>query len=553
GPFPEATWHWVDPEHLPAGARTIEALAGLDIDAHVAPFDPSALLSMAALTTDLPANALPLPFATTAAATTRLTGFGASAELLAKRVASATSAQVLAASAQVLQGNGVYAAGRAAAGLSARGLAPLSALSLAKRRSSPPLITPLSTGLSMKPVGLGAPSKPVSRPDVSSVALVAPRLRAVLGSPLQPVVDATVAPRTSVSTIAAAKGAPRASPPEAQTLVGARLITMAEPNAPRATAASLRPRALRNADFGATIGANHQIVLAEATKQLVGAGVTLGAGAMHLWDMPDDAGSFALAGSAAARIISMDRGGTVLGDVEITTPYRAPIRVAPGTAIVAISCIGPAPASAPSGAVAGGVAAAGAVTMRYAPPDASVAVGWQSSSTLAQVGASSFVARGATLRITRPSAVRRNSQRSSFGAVLASDVLRGQLGVETRLPASTQVVIIALDATDESSSKTGDLRIAIDGARVGNPATVTVDARRILIYDVTPTDTKVDHILVAVASISAWSIEGVVGVFGTSVDWAAKLATGIPHGFVSDVPLAPGGSLTVTYVPGAPA
>ncbi len=32
GLFPEATWHWTDPQHLPAAARTISAVAGLKVE-----------------------------------------------------------------------------------------------------------------------------------------------------------------------------------------------------------------------------------------------------------------------------------------------------------------------------------------------------------------------------------------------------------------------------------------------------------------------------------------------------------------------------------------
>lgn len=550
GLFPEATWHWVDPQHLPAGARTIQAISGLTLDAHVAFSGQSAPLSMAALTTDRPADALPLPLATTAAVAPALTAYGTNAETLAGKVAGATSAQTITASARILAGDGVFAAGRAAAGLPVTGLTPLAALSLARARSAPPLITPLTTGLTMQPPGLPAPAAVATVPPPASVPLTAPRLRAVLGSPPQPVAEAPPALHTSVTTTVAAAGTaiPRTQPPAAPVIAGARLIVVAAPDAPRPTTAAVRPRAVRNAELGAAIGPGHQQALDEAATALTGTGVTIGAGTLHLWDVPDDQGRFTLQGDAAARVISMDRGGTVLGDVEVLAPAPAPVPVAQGAARVAIACLGP----RPDGAVPR-PSAAGAVTMLYAPAGARAAVGWQSTSTLAQVGPASFAARGATLQVPRPSAAVRNAQRASAGVVSAADAVGGQLGVETRLPAGIEVVIIALDTNDPTAAQGDDLRIGVAGAQLGAPARVVTGARRILIYDVTGQDVKAGYLTVTVASSTAWNVAAVIGVRGQSTGWAAALVDGLPDGLVPHGPFAPGGALTVTYLPGAAA
>jgi hypothetical protein len=55
---------------------------------------------------------------------------------------------------------------------------------------------------------------------------------------------------------------------------------------------------------------------------------------------------------------------------------------------------------------------------------------------------------------------------------------------------------------------------------------------------------------VSVASATTWTVAGVIGVSGTALEWAAALQSGLPDHFVPAGPLAPGGSLTVTYAAG---
>ena len=193
-----------------------------------------------------------------------------------------------------------------------------------------------------------------------------------------------------------------------------------------------------------------------------------------------------------------------------------------------------------------------ALTTLYAPAGQSPAVGWQNSSTLFALGPSRFAARGATLRVAQAVSTRRNGQSASYGTVTASDALAGQLGVETRLPVSVNVVIVALDLADASAAAAGDLALGLDGGTLGaSPQRVITGNRRVLIYDVASVDPGAQALTVSVASAAAWTVGGVIGVHGNALDWATLLAGGIPDHFVPDGPIAPGGSLTVSYDAGA--
>ncbi len=84
---------------------------------------------------------------------------------------------------------------------------------------------------------------------------------------------------------------------------------------------------------------------------------------------------------------------------------------------------------------------------------------------------------------------RRNGQSASYGTVTAADALAGQLGVETRLPASVNVVIIALDLADPTAAADGDLALGLDGGTLGAaPQRVITGNRRVLFYDVASVD-----------------------------------------------------------------
>jgi hypothetical protein len=430
--------------------------------------------------------------------------------------------------------------------LPASGLPPLATQALQVGRSSPPLLTPLTTGLTMKPVGLPAPILATALTPVTSVLLTAPRLRAVLQSVAAPVTDAAPAAHTSVTGLAASvlRAAPRMAPPGAiipPAMAGARLIVVPSAAAPRPTRAAVPARAMRNADLGAATGPAHQQALAQAATALVAGGVALGAGATHLWDVPDDTGHFTIAGDSAVRMLCTDRSGNTLSDSEFVAAGSAPQAMPKGTAMVAITCLGVLPAGAKAP-----VAGFGAITGLFAPTGQTAALGWQSTGTLTQIGPSRFMARGATLRVVQAHRTARNGQRSSFGTPRAGDVTGGQVGIETRLPGNIGVVLIGLDITDTTAADDGDLALAVSGGTLAaTPLRVITGGRRLLLYDVSATQAAA--LLVSVASVSGHRVGAVIGLRGKAAEWANRLGTGVPDHFVPDAALSPGGSLTVTY------
>jgi len=547
GLFPEATWHWTDPAHLPAAARTIAAVSGLKVDAHVVLNDLSQLIPISALVADLAQYALPLPFATTVIISPILEGYGAAADSLAAAIAAASSKQMLAASLGMLTGNGVFAQNRAAFGLPPAGLGPFATQALQQTRSAPPLVAPITTGLTLKPVGLDPPHLAESLLPVSPVLLEQPRLRAMLQTEPQPVADAPAAPHTSVTTLAAqVSGVPRMHAPAPPAVPGARLLTVPAVAAPRPTRAAVRPRAIRNADLGAAIGAAQQQALAQAASALTGSGVTLGAGAAHLWDLPADSGSFTCSGDSCVRIICTERSGGVLTDTEFAAAGSSARPVPAGTEMVLVQALG-APAAGTTVTATG----FGAITSIRAPAGQRPAVGWQSTSTLLQIGPSRFAGRGSTVHVARAYATRRNGQRASYGTVAAADAVAGQIGVETRLPATVTVVIIALDVADQGAAQAGDLAVGFTGGTLAGPQRVLAGQRRLLFYDVASADAGATSFTVSVASAQAWKVGAVIGAGGAAAELASALAGGIPDRFVPDGPMSPGGSVTVTYTPGA--
>jgi hypothetical protein len=284
-------------------------------------------------------------------------------------------------------------------------------------------------------------------------------------------------------------------------------------------------------------------VLVRAAADLLSGGVTLGAGATHVWDIPDNTGHVTVTGNGAVRMLCTDRSGNALSDMEFVAAGSPAQGVPSGTAMVAITCLG----ALPDGAAAP-AAGFGAITSLFAPTGQTAALGWQATGTLTQIGPSRFAARGATLRIILAHGTARNGQTSSFGTPSAGDVMNGQIGVETRLPTSVGVVMIALDIQDQTAASNGDLALAVSGGTLAaTPVRIITGGRRLLLYDVAPTDPTAPALLVSVASVSGHRVSGVIGLRGTAAEWAARLSAGVPDHFVPDSALSPGGSLTVTY------
>src|SRR5262249_20078811 len=157
-----------------------------------------------------------------------------------------------------------------------------------------PLITPITTGLTMNPVGQPLP------PTIKEIAatlpppLEAPRLRAVMQSRPLPTADAPLALRTTATRMSptgagAATAAPidtanipRMAAPKLVTVPGAHLEFVRAANAPRPTSLACSGRTLRSVELGWSAGAAHMEAFRIAERDITGAGVTLVAGATHI-------------------------------------------------------------------------------------------------------------------------------------------------------------------------------------------------------------------------------------------------------------------------------
>jgi hypothetical protein len=540
--FSEATWHYLDHDNIPAAARTVPALGGLQITGFAVTVNQSALIPISTLIDA--GNSRPLPFATLVTSYIDvLLGYGVVADQLSALSAAVATNKTTSVAAQLLSGAGFFSDARAAAGIPAAGLTPVQLTAL-ETRSAPPLITPITSGLTMRPVGLAHPPAIRAIAPAASIALTQPRLRALLQARPQPIADAPSAYRTTISKVAAAAGVPRMAPPRLDTVVGARLQRVAAPNAVRPTGIARAAKTLRNAEVGWAAGAVHSAAIKQAAADFMAAGVTLAAGANHVWDLPPGAATLALSGPAAVRLTFLSRSGGVLDDRELVPGAKSVnLPIPQKTERLVAQCLGNPPAAAafPQGF--------GAISASAAPRSDFAVTGWQSASMLMQAGASIFLARGATVRLPRPFTVLRSGLKTNQTAIRASEVLRDETAAETALPVETGVVMLLLDQQDATAAAAGDFGIAADGATLSTPPLrVTGGTRLALLYPVEEVTKEATSITIAVASITGWRLSGVVGLPGQAQDWAVRMNGGVPEHLVPEGPLTPDGQVTIRFV-----
>ena len=217
------------------------------------------------------------------------------------------------------------------------------------------------------------------------------------------------------------------------------------------------PVAVRSAPFLAT---------------LAGPGVSLDPGEMHVWDLPrmNDPGAWSLSGSAAARVVFLDRAGVPVLDVE-GLPAEPLRLLAPASAArVVFACLGDAPTGPTGPAGPAGPARAGAVSLAAAPFGSPPTAGWQSGSLLTQVGPAVLLGRGATLRLPSPLGTRRDGYRTTEALVLAATAVARVTACETFLPAATDVVVVSVDSRSAAA--------CLRAARGSRPAAASWGSRR---------------------------------------------------------------------------
>jgi len=538
--LPEANWIYYDPAKLPAAANLVNAITGLSVTATAKLLGKSGLIPIATLKDDDPRFAQPLPFATVIDLTSQLQHFGLTSEVLAAITASANTSTTLQAATEILSGsNNIFSDARVSSGIPAPGLSPLAVRSLRASRSAPPLITPLTTGLSMKPVQLALPPSFFRPAPLHPVLLDQPRLRTVMQHRPLPAVDAPVAVRTTTLKTSA-PNAPRMAPPRLSAVAGARLDFVASPTAVRSTATAFAARTLRNPGLGALAGAAHTEVFNSAASSLSAKGITVPSGTTHVWELPSSGFTLTLSGQSAVRVTMMNRAGQTISDVETAVSGARQIVVS-GVEFLAITCLGSLPSvqtPVPDGE--------GAITFVVCAGTATPAVGWQSGNLFPQVGGSCVLARGATLRLRRAHVPLVHRQPATQSMIQISDALIAQGGAETWLPVAIGVLMVLLDRQDATAAESGDFGIACDGATLATPPLVGAGGtRRALLYDVIARDPKATHISISVASKAGWSLAGVIGLPGRAAEWAARLNGTVPPDLVPNGPLTPSGQILV--------
>jgi hypothetical protein len=547
--FPEATWRWTDPNKQKAAANTIEALGGVTVTGTAFLQGQTQLIQIAGHVDDDPSLAKPLPFSTnTPERLGVLQTIGASAELLSAAIATASSGKMLSAAEAVLTGGGVFADARRDAGIPVAGYSRITTQSLRSYRSAPPLVAPLSTGLTMRPVGLPAPPVVTRIAATSPVILERPRLKAVLSRKPQLSKDSPPAIHTTVMR-AATTGILRTAPPAPLPQTGARLQRVAPRRAPRPTDAALGDRTLHHPELAILAGPAHRTAFERAADLASKDGVRLPAGTTHLWDIPPGLRRLAIVirGNAAARVVFLNRAGRLISDRELIATKEIATSVPEDAEALAVTCLGVVPASLDV------KPAPGAVTFAFAPAGGYSAAGWQVGNSGDMVSASTILARGAIVRLPRPHASLHRHQTVSEAVVTFHDVVRDQVGIETRFPTTVTVVCILLDGQDVTAAADGDLAIAADGARlVTPPIPVGGGRRRMLLYDLADRDRKLDHISISVGSSRGWRVAGVVGLTGRAIEWANRFQGDVPERLVADGSLTPEGSVLVRLVTSAP-
>ena len=548
-PFPEATWRWTDPKHMPAAARTLPAISGVTLKGIAVPKGQSQLIPIATMVDDPPGFTKPLPFATF---DSNLSAFlvdkGATATTLASQVAGASSAKMLSAAQQVLAGSNYFSTVRPAVGAPAQGLSPMATRSLKRYRSAPPLVAPLTTGLTMTAAALAAPTAISRVPDSLPVLLRQPRLRTVMQSRPQPTVDAPAALHTSVLTVEGQANTLRTYPPRSTPVAGARLHRVAAPKAARPTQAAVGARNLHHPETSHLPGVAHSTEMSAAAKLVMGDGVLVPAGTTHVWDLPADIPfSVSAAGASALRIVAMDHAGHILADFEMM-PQSQAVGLPANTKAVAIQCLG-----TPQKGFIAPAPAFGAISISAAPSDGFPAVGWQAGGLHQQVGSMAILGRGSYVRLSSPRATPHKGRTVSRGTTDISRTTLGQVGMETILPSSVTCVMILLDGADPTAAANGDLAIAATGATLNSPPfPVGGGHRRALLYDVTLAATSgapPPSFSVSASSATGWEISGIAGLKGKAIDWANRMHGDVPPHVVPQGPLTPDGSIRVRLIP----
>ncbi len=565
----EATYHYFPDLKPPAAANTLPVLAGLTLDGVAGLKDPSDPIPIGTLVDA--SNFRPLPFAhRTPVYVGHIRDIGAAWVTLAGVADGVTDRTLLDGAVQMLGGRGEFAELRATSGLRPGGYGPVALDGVANRRSAPPVLSALSEGFTLDAPGNGTAQPPVRVGLVEGVALDRPRLRSVMQRPVLTVGSEPV-PATSVSgprllrtaaarstTIAALRDRPpgtKGAPPVVEVrrdLVtsweapGLALIKRPAATAAQPTRAPRSSRSLRHPALGGPTGRGAALALEGLTKDALGDGVVVRAGATQVWELPPATRwRLALDGDSAVRVTELSTAGTALGDRELS-PGTAAVTLRQGCGMVAVTALG----RSGDVAAAGKSGRRGAVTGALSARGGQV-LGWQVGSTVVQVGPTTMLARGAVVRLAAPVGTRVRAHVAASGVLAVSRAMVDQAVVGTELPAHVTVVGVLVDAPTQALLGPEDVVVHVDGATLDPlPVQVAAGCRTLFVYDLTDPDPDRDEVTVSVGVTGRAALAGVLGTDGSAVGWAAELAGSTLTQLVPDEHLTPDGSVRVRLAKG---
>lgn len=550
GQVSEATWHFFPDFKPPAAANTLPVLSGIKFYGIAGLHGKSAPIPITKLHDAT--NSRPLPFAgLTIDIIGALQAAGVIADTFSSLSAAKGSKALLSAYATVLSGStGVFAGLRVQTGLPQPGLPPVAVESLQTRRSSPPVLAPLSFGLSMNAPAQKPPTAAATVPPQAPVPMVNPRLRAVMQQQVAPTVAAMPLLRTSVITIQLAANLPRVSVDRdlqrATVTPGARLMLQSAPAAPRPTRVVRGLRTVRHTDLGSVIPRGVAASIATIESAVTSSGAVIRAGITHVWELPQaQVVALHIASDMPVRVVFLSASATLISDAEYANASQLSLQIPPSGGMVAITGLGTAVGATPAGIADG---TAGAVTTVLAPSGGKPIAGWQVGMHVAQAGANTMLARGAMLLLSQVTGVAVSKQSMSLGMIPLSQATVDQVAVQTYLPASVTVVGVLLDAKAGAAIGPETVAVAADGATLNStPIRVQGGDRTLLLYDVTsPAATApATDIAITVTTAGDFHLAGVLGVHGSAQTWGAELNGGILAHLVPDAPLSPGGQATV--------
>jgi len=445
-----------------------------------------------------------------------------------------------------------FAANRVASGVRKGGLGSVGGTALLTRRSAAPLMAPLSTGMSMKPVDRKILPDAIRPALVRPVQLAAPRLRAVMQARLSATEEQPATLRTTVALSKSDAAVPRIDVRRDLTrevpLTGAQLRLAKRGGAPSPTRFANTARSLRHPQLGASVGRRHRKTFDAFEKQVVSEGAVLRAGVSQVWDLPRGGGVLQLDGDQAVRVTTLSRGGSVLEDREYGSARDLSIELPENAAAVAVCGLGKLLAGGEGWKVAPGT---GAVTAFAAPPGRYAATGWQSSDQALQVGDTTLLARGAVVRLGTRTLSRRSGEKSPHGVISMALAAERAQGIETTLSAATRVVAITLDARSARLPSDADLELTVRGARLAEaPVRAGAGQRAIYLFDVLPLaggarDKQPTPLEIGIVTPDDVRVTGVVGLGGTASAWGERLNGTVPDDWVPDSALSAGGQTRI--------